>query len=82
MSVERSGAREKALLEQSILSILGVSQDTPLCIKAARWVEVTKVRVVDGKLFLQLSKEGDAEAESRQAYYLGTNIPVSGFWDK
>lgn len=73
---------KKKDLQQSVLSILEVSRDTPLCIKATRWVEVTGVRVVNGRLFLQLTKEGDAEEEDRQAYYLGTDIPVSGFWDK
>lgn len=79
---QKSEAKNKVLLEQSILGILGVSRDTPLCIKETRWVEVTKVQVVKGKLFLQLTKKGDAVKESRQAYYLGTDIPVSDFWDK
>lgn len=79
----KSDAEKRVCLEKAILRICGVSKDTPLCIKATRWwVEVTEVRVVNGKLFLQLTKEGDAEKESRQAYYLGTNIPVSDFWDK
>ncbi|MSR79073.1 MAG: hypothetical protein EXS59_02935 [Candidatus Taylorbacteria bacterium] len=78
----KSEEKKKALLGQSILHILMVSRDTPLCIKQTRWVEVTEVRVVNGKLFLQLTKKGDAESESRQAYYLGTDIPISDFWDK